>query len=145
MDCVHVRKRASGAPRTPFRPCKNLKISWERAPRPPHTTHFVGPQFLYLPRAPPILSAALHPTCCSVNLSTFTRGQPKIGCISLLCRCSSVNKELASLRTRWHGGDSTARLVDHFQTVHIKSFGGQKEGSSKPPRTPPQGTLPTGL
>ena len=31
-------------------------------PDPPHTIYFVGPHFLYLPWAPPILSAAL-PEC----------------------------------------------------------------------------------
>ena len=53
-------------------------------------------------------------------------------------------------RSRLDSGDSyavTARLVDHLQTVGhlkciaswrcIKSFGGQKGGSSEPPRTSP--------
>ena len=35
------------------------QISWGVPQEPPHTIHFVGPQFLYLPWAPTILSAAL--------------------------------------------------------------------------------------
>ena len=74
MYCVHARKRASGAPRTHFRACKNLK---GRAPDPPHTIHFGGPQFLYLPWAPPILSAALVVTSrfhsiCELSKSLIT-------------------------------------------------------------------------
>ena len=32
----------------------------QEPPDPPHTIHFAGPHFLYLPWAPPILSAALR-------------------------------------------------------------------------------------
>ena len=59
MYCVHVRKRASGAPRTHFRACKISKFPGGMPPDPTHTIHFSGPHFLYLPWAPPILSAAL--------------------------------------------------------------------------------------
>ena len=59
MYCVHARKRASGAPRTHFRACKISNFPGGVPPDPPHTIHFVGPHFLYLPWAPPILSAVL--------------------------------------------------------------------------------------
>ena len=48
MYCVHVRKRASGAPKTHFRACEISKFPGGVPPDPPHTIHFVGPHFLYL-------------------------------------------------------------------------------------------------
>ena len=59
MYCVHARKSASGVPRTHFRACKISKFPGGVPPDSPPTIHFVGPPFLHLPWAPPILSAAL--------------------------------------------------------------------------------------
>ena len=52
MYCVHARRRDSGAPRTHFRACKISKFLGGVLPDPPHTIHFAGPHFLYLPLAP---------------------------------------------------------------------------------------------
>ena len=49
MYCVHAQKTALGAPKTHFRECKFL---------PSHNLYCRAP-FLFLPWAPPILSAAL--------------------------------------------------------------------------------------
>ena len=57
--CMHARKGASEVPRTHFRACKIAKFLWGRAPKPPSHNLSCGPYFLYLPRAPTILSAAL--------------------------------------------------------------------------------------
>ena len=53
------KKRASGPPRTHYRACKTSKFPGGEPPGHPHTIDFVGPHFLYLPWAPPILSAVL--------------------------------------------------------------------------------------
>ena len=53
MYCLHARKRASGAPRAHFKPCKISKFPRGVPPDPPHTIQFVGPHFLYLPCPPP--------------------------------------------------------------------------------------------
>ena len=60
MYCVHAQKIASEAPRTHFRACKISKFPGSVPPHPPHTIRFVEFQFLYLPWAQPILSAALN-------------------------------------------------------------------------------------
>ena len=52
------KKGASEAPRTHFRACKTSKFSLGVCPQTPSHNH--GPRFLYLPWAPPILSAALQ-------------------------------------------------------------------------------------
>ena len=59
MYCVHAQKRASGAPE---HTSEHVKTQFPGAmpPDPPHTIHFVGSHFLYLPWAPPILSVALN-------------------------------------------------------------------------------------
>ena len=72
MYNVHARKRASGAPRTPFRACKISKFSGDVPPDPPHTIHFVAPHFLNLPWATPILSVAL---CVSIQYVKMPRLQ----------------------------------------------------------------------
>ena len=57
--CVSSQKKASGAPRTHFRACKISTFSGRIPPDPPRTIHIVGPHFLSLPWARPILLAAL--------------------------------------------------------------------------------------
>ena len=57
---VRARKRAPGTSKTHFWACKISKFPRGMPPDPPHTFHFGGPHFLYLPWASPILSAALH-------------------------------------------------------------------------------------
>ena len=56
MYCVHAQKTALGAPKTHFRECK---FPGGMLPISPHTIYIAGPPFLFLPWAPPILSAAL--------------------------------------------------------------------------------------
>ena len=56
MYCMHARKGASEALRTHFRACKISKFSGRVSPDPP----LLWAPFLYLPWAPPILSAALQ-------------------------------------------------------------------------------------
>ena len=56
---MHAQKGPSEAPRTCFRACKTSKFSGGVPPDPPCTMAILWAPLLYLPWAPPILSAAL--------------------------------------------------------------------------------------
>ena len=138
MYCVHARKRASGAPRTHFRACKISKFPGA-CPRPPDTIHFVGPHFLSLPWASPILSAALptmlriwgpdyrewreteeavfHPSammnwyffCCFSNSEMSTKMYPRM-CLRMV--------------NRWERGWFPAKVIRywHMGAVHCNAY-----------------------
>ena len=57
--CMHKKEPQSHKPSEHSSRMQNLKIFWGCSPRPPLNNLYYGICFLYLPCAPPILSAAL--------------------------------------------------------------------------------------